>query len=141
VTQLSSHLPTHLFTYPHVNLTTIYLLMQAPTTYLPTYHSFTYPPTYLPTQPPTCWPTTYLPTHPPTHTWPTYLLIYLATHPHPTHPFIYLPTHPPTYFVNLPTYLPTFYFLSILIHLPPTYHPTTCYMCHSLVMIWNKHVK
>jgi len=70
----------------------------------------------------------------------TYLFTYLPTHP-PTHRLIYLPTHPPTYFINLHVYLPTFYFLSPTTYLPPTFHSTICYLLHSLVMIWNKHVK
>ncbi len=91
----------------------------------------TYVPTYLPTHQPIYQPT-YLLTHllttyPPIHHLPTYL--------HTTQLLTHHFTHPPTYFVNLPIYLPTFYFLFSITYPFPTYHPTTCYLLHSLVVI------
>jgi hypothetical protein len=80
-----------------------------------------YLPIYLPTHPSINL-FTYLPTKPPTYHLPTYPPIYLPTHP----PTYHIPTNPP---IHLPTYLLT------------TYHPTTCYLPHNFVMIWNKHVK
>jgi len=102
-------------------------------------HKQAYPPpptpTYLPTYLPIYLPThpiinllAYLPTKPPT---------YLFTYSHTHLPTTYLSTHPSTY---VPIYLPLIsYFL--ITYLPPTYHFTTCYLPHSLVVIWNKHVK
>jgi len=107
------HLPTYLFTYPSIQL---------PTTYPPPAHPFTYNPlpTYLPiyppTQPPIHLPITYPPMHPPIH-----LLTY--------------PPHPSTLSTYLLTYLPNFYFLFPITYLRPTYHPTTYYLPHSLVVI------
>ncbi len=102
---------------PQSGVATTYLLP----TYLPTN-----PPTHLPTYYPLTYPFTYPPTHPPTYS--------------PTHPFTYLPTQSPTYLLHQPTYLPTYLLIPITYPLT-TYHPTTCYLLHSLVVIWNKHVK
>jgi hypothetical protein len=159
---LSTHSPTHPLTY----LLPIYLSTNTPiylhTTHLPThqpthlltYYPFTYPPTYLliihlPTYlfsyPPTYLLTIHLPTYlftyPPTYLLTIDLLTYLFTYPLTSLP-TYLPTHLPHYLLTyLPTYLPT-----LPCTQPPTYpflayHPTSCYLHHSLVMMWNKHVK
>jgi hypothetical protein len=78
--------------------------------------------------------TTYLPTYLPTHA-PTYLLpIYLHTNP-PTHLLIYP-------LVHLFTYLATYtYNLPIGSYLLPIVLQLTYYLLHSLLVIWNKHVK
>jgi hypothetical protein len=77
--------------------------LNPPPTYLQTYLPIYLPP---PINQPTCLlthETTYLPPiYPPTH----------------THPSIYLPIHPPTYFVNLPIYLPTCFLFPISNNLP-----------------------
>jgi hypothetical protein len=115
--------------------------------------------TYLLIYPPNHLPITYLATHLPTYP-PTYLPIYLPTHlpiPHlPTHLPTYPPMHPTTHLHTLPhtrghlpthlltyplTHLLTFYFLFFITYPILTYHPTTCYLFHTLVVIWNKHVK
>ncbi len=87
----------------------------------------------------------------PTPHLPTYLPIYL-----PTNPPTYLPTHPPTYLhTHSPTYLPfttcpliyllTYLFLTSYllqhIYLLLTILQLVYYLPHSLLMIWNKHVK
>jgi hypothetical protein len=69
----------------------------------------------------------------------------VGLHPH-TSPKWGCDTHPPIHlliypFAHLPTYLPTFYFLFFITYSLATYHPTTCYLPHNLVGIWNKHVK
>jgi len=116
---------THLLTHPPTYLLSTYVLsIYLPTTYLTATHL----PTHKPTHPPT-----YLSTIPPTHP-PAYLPTYIATHP-PTYPLTCLPT-------RQPTYLFTYLLFPISLTYPlPTYHPTICYLPHSLVMIWNKHVK
>jgi len=78
---------------------------------------------YLPTNPPTY----HLSTHPPTYLL-THPCTYLPTHS-PTYPLTHAPTHPPTYLQFQPIY-----FLPIILQL-------AYYLPHSLVMIWNKHVK
>jgi hypothetical protein len=81
-------------------------------------HKQTYsPPTYIPT---------YLPTHP-----PTYFHTHSSTHlPFTTYPLIYLLT-----------YLFLISYLLQHIYLLPTILQLAYYLPHSLVMIWNKHVK
>jgi hypothetical protein len=99
-------------------------------TYLCTY-LFSFPPTQALISVPTYYPLTYPPTHPSTYLLPTYPSTHLPT--------FYPPTYPPTH--DPPTHLPTFYFIFPITYPLHTYHPTTCYLPHSLVVIWNKHVK
>jgi len=100
------------------------------------------PPTYLPTYIPT-----YLPTHPPINQ-PSCLLIHQTTYLPPTchlptYLFTYSHTHPPTYHLSThhPLTYPFIHLLTSSTYLLPTYHRVACYLLHSLVVIWNKHVK
>ncbi len=74
---------------------------------------------------------------------PAYIPTYLFTHPP-----IYQPTSLPTHLFTYPlTHLPTFStYLLFHIFLQPTYLPPIIlqlvyYLLHSVLMIWNKHVK